>query len=106
MSNPVRAVALGLVLTSILGACSSEPADPAAARRERVETRLRSTYSTVQARCVLARLDAPTIAALDQATDLPAASPALRRYSAALRACVVPDAPSSRRPATTITSGP
>lgn len=89
---------LGLLLTTclllgtVMAGCSKDDPDPATARRDRVETRLRSTFSAAQARCVLARLDARTITVLDRSRTLEPASTELARYSRAVRTCVVPDA--------------
>jgi hypothetical protein len=86
-----RAIAVSL-LAAALGAsavgCSSEPQDPAEARRERVEERLDATFSRQQARCIVDDLDERTIAALDADADLPADSEALATYTAAVTGCV------------------
>lgn len=108
MPKPARAAALVvLLLAGALGSCGSEKADPAVARRERVEARLRATYSPAQAGCVFTRLDGRTIAALDRSRDLPTASPEFRRYSSALRACIVPDSTTTTPTSSTVSpSGP
>lgn len=78
------AVAAGLTFAG----CSDEEPDPARARRERIETRLRASFSAAQADCILRNLDERTLAALDRERDLEADSPQLARYSAAAAACV------------------
>src|SRR5690606_24154357 len=52
-----------------LGACADEKPDPAEERRERVESRLRSTFSVAQARCILRQVDGDVVRALDRTTD-------------------------------------
>ncbi|MCU1358101.1 MAG: hypothetical protein JWM89_3519 [Acidimicrobiales bacterium] len=87
-----RAASLGAaaLLLAVLGAgCSKDtPTDPAEARLQRVEARLRSSFSARQARCILEQLDTPVVRALDQRADLTADSPALKQFSAALQVCV------------------
>ena len=78
-------VAMGVLVP---GACSGTTPDPAVARREQVETRLRQTFSTAQAACIIGRADDATLVALDRTTALPPASPELRRFSAAMVDCV------------------
>lgn len=81
-------VALASVV-ALLGpvACSSEPKDPAQIREERVQARIDDSFSRSQARCIMKVLDAPTIAALNKESALPADSEALRIYSNAVIAC-------------------
>lgn len=93
-----RSLPFGLLLAAclFLGAlttgCTKDDVDPTTGRRDRVETRLRSTFSAAQARCVLARLDGRTLAALDRNRNLQPSSAEFARYSRAVRTCVVPDA--------------
>ena len=84
------AVTLGLVLVLGAAACTrSEPTvDPAQARKERVEARLRSTFTDTQARCILTKVDTSVLRALDTKKALPADSAELTEFSAALRTCV------------------
>lgn len=87
-----RAVAVALaalvVAGGVLGACADEKPDPAQERLERVETRLRSTFSAAQARCIIEQSDSGVVRALDRTADLPADSPVLAAYSEAVAACV------------------
>ncbi|HWJ97715.1 MAG TPA: hypothetical protein VNQ33_06105 [Acidimicrobiales bacterium] len=89
MTPPRRLAAFGLVvaLAASAAACTSDPKDPAQVREERVQARIASTFSRSQATCIMKVLDAPTIAALDKTTALPAGSEALRIYSNAVVAC-------------------
>jgi hypothetical protein len=77
-----------LAVAALAGACSSEPEDPAEARRDRIEARLEDTFSRQQSDCILEQLDDAQLEALDLTTDLedPAA---LEAYSNAAVACVV-----------------
>jgi hypothetical protein len=77
-----------IALTSALSACSDKPEDPAQARLDRVETRLRHSFSARQAQCIVDQLDAPVLRALDRKADLTTEDPALAQYSAALQVCV------------------
>ena len=80
--------ALALAGLVLVAGCSSEPQDPAEARRERVEARLDATFSRQQARCIMGELDERALIALDATTDLPADGPALETYTAAVTTCV------------------
>ncbi len=81
-----------LLLSTLATSCANPSADPAAARRNRVEARLRSTFSAVQARCVIDRLDTQTVAILDRDGTVASSSAAFAVYSSAVRTCVVPEA--------------
>lgn len=96
------AVALGLTM-ALLAGCGSDPVDPSVARRERLEKRLRSSFTKEQASCILGRLDESVLRALDRSTDLRVDDEAFLLYSAALQTCV--DRPAVTT-ATTTTSGP
>lgn len=93
-------------------ACSkAEPVDPASARRERVEVRLRSTFSATQTRCILRDLSASDLSALDRKRALSPDDGALEHYSTAISSCVTPPGspspavPSSSPATTTATTG-
>jgi hypothetical protein len=94
-----------LLLGTAATGCSKHDVDPAAARRRRVEVRLRSTFSAAQARCVLARLDGRTLTALDSDARLRSSSTEFTRFNSAVRSCVVPDATSPTQAAATTTTG-
>ncbi|MGI8755433.1 MAG: hypothetical protein ACR2MB_06145 [Acidimicrobiales bacterium] len=81
------AVALALVVATA-GCARSEPADPAKARRDRVEARLRSTFSLTQVRCILGEVDTSVLRTLDRKEALTPDSAELATYSAAVRKCV------------------
>lgn len=114
--QPRRLTGLALVGALALGAplagCSDEAPDPAEARQERVETRLRDSFSAAQARCIVERLDPAAVRALDRTADLEAESVAMVAYSEAVTACVAdPDAPppetsTTAAPASTTTTEP
>ncbi|CAN5197824.1 hypothetical protein BH20ACT3_BH20ACT3_05530 [soil metagenome] len=87
--NTVRAMLCAVVLTAGLGACSDPPPDPEEARRARVETRLRDSFSANQATCILERLDEPTLVALDRTGDLDADSDPMTTYSQAVADCII-----------------
>ena len=93
----VASLGAAALLLTVLGAgCSKDaPTDPAEARLQRVEARLRSSFSARQARCILEQLDTPVVRALDQRADLTVDSPALKQYSAALQVCVNGDGAST-----------
>ena len=80
--------ALAVAGLGLVAGCSSEPQDPAEARKERVEARLDATFSRQQARCIMGELDEQALVALDATTDLPADDPALETYTAAVTSCV------------------
>lgn len=84
----VASLAAGALL---LGACSSEPPDPAEQRRDRVADRLDETFSRQQASCIIDRLDDDTVAALDAddaTAPLDAESSELLAYTDAVLGCV------------------
>jgi hypothetical protein len=102
-----------LSLSTLATSCTNQSTDPASARRDRVEARLRSTLSAVQARCVIDRLDTQTLAVLDRDGSMSSSDPAFAVYSSAVRTCVVSDAtsasqgaPGSAVSSTTTTSRP
>lgn len=108
-----RAVATAVAVLAVaglgLGACADEKPDPAQERLERVETRLRSTFSASQARCILERSDTDVVRALDRTADLPADSPVLAAYSDAVAACVedpTSTTSTTAEPTTTEATGP
>ena len=88
-----------LISVAVTG-CSSDEADPAQQRRDRVETRLDESFSKDQADCIVKTIDEATIRALDRTTDLAPDSPAMLTYTVAVRTCVGSPASS----ATTTTS--
>jgi hypothetical protein len=94
------ALALLLVITT-LGGCGGSEQSPAEARRERVASRLRESFSGAQADCILDRADDELLRALDRARALDADATALAAWSDVLVACVTdPDG------ATTTTTAP
>lgn len=95
----VAAVALAAAL--VLGSCSGSEPSPAEARRDRIEQRLR-TFSEAQSTCILDRLQARTLVALDKTTGLEGDERAQADYSDAVVACVTD--PAART--TTSTSSP
>jgi hypothetical protein len=89
-------VVVAAALALPLGACGSDPEDPAEARRDRVRDRLESTFSRQQSDCILEQLDDEQLTVLDprtEASDEPGGDlddPAvLEAYSNAAVACVV-----------------
>lgn len=90
----VLVLAAGLVLGPLASACSSDPPDPAEVRRDRVEDRLRESFSAAQARCILRQVDATVLRALDRTVALDPTTEAMTAYSEAVAACVAdPDTP-------------
>ncbi len=83
----LAAASLMVVLAATAVGCSSDPKSPAEQREDRVQARIESTFSRSQAACIMKVLDAPTIAALDRTSKLPADSEAMRIYSNAVVAC-------------------
>lgn len=104
-----RAVAVlgaAALLAGGTGGCSHRAKQtPAEIRHDRVEARLRATFSAAQARCVLAALDEPTIAALARGTRLAAGGTELARYSGAVASCVTGARATSTTSATSTTAG-
>lgn len=88
-----------VVAASSSAACSKDEPTPAEARRNRLETRLEASFSDAQVRCILAKLDDPTIQALDRTANLPPGA-ALNRYSDAVQACVADPATTTSTPST------
>jgi hypothetical protein len=86
--RPIGVLVCAVTLTWSLGACSDPPPDPGEARRTRVETRLRDSFSANQATCILERIDEPTLVALDRTADLDADSEPMATYSDAVVDCV------------------
>jgi hypothetical protein len=107
---PVRhrwSAALVVVLVLVVAGCADEKVDPAEARQERVERRLQGSFSDAQARCIVDRIDATVVRALDRTADLEPDSEAMQSYSDAVAACVAdPDATTTTTSATTSSTDP
>ncbi|MEZ5178984.1 MAG: hypothetical protein R2746_12140 [Acidimicrobiales bacterium] len=88
------------------GACSGSEQSPAEARRERVESRLRETFSGAQSRCILDRSDATLLAALDRSRSLPPEGDALASWSDVVVACVTDPDGATTTSTTTTTAVP
>ena len=88
--SPVAAVA-ALFVVLAAGACSRSEPTPAEARRDRVETRLRTSFSDAQTRCILDRAQPDLLRALDRAADLDPKSGDLDEWSDVVVACVSDD---------------
>lgn len=105
MRSYLRTPLLFAVLVAISlasSACSKPEPTPAEARRNRLETRLKTSFADAQSKCILGKLDEPTIAALDRTATL-APGQALDRYSEAVRDCVA-DPATTTKPTRTTTS--
>lgn len=87
-SHRPRVLAAALLVTVGVGACGGSEQSPAEARRDRVEARLRTSFSAAQARCILDRADPDLLQALDRRRDLDPDAPALADWSGVLVACV------------------
>ena len=84
-----RILTLGVALLMVAAAgCSSDPPTEEEARRTRVEGRLSQTFSDVEVRCIIGRLDDATLLALDAETDLDPADDEMALYTEVLAACV------------------
>lgn len=90
----------------VVGGCSGSEQSPADARRERVESNLRATFSAAQARCIVDRAQGDVLEALDREQDLPASSDDLRAYSDLLVACVMDPEGTTTTTASTTTAPP
>lgn len=89
-------VAAALLVALTVGGCSGSEPTPAEARRARVETRLRTSFSGAQTRCILERADEDLLRALDRTRDL--GPDALGTWSDVLVACVTdPDGTTTTR---------
>ncbi|CAN5635697.1 hypothetical protein BH10ACT1_BH10ACT1_26420 [soil metagenome] len=98
----LAAVALAVALA--VGACSGSDPSPAEARRDRIEQRLR-TFSEAQSTCILGRLEARTLLALDKTTGLQGDDRAQADYSDAVVTCVTdPEAGATTTSAPTTTA--
>lgn len=91
--TPAAVVRSGVVIAALLAgfvgvACSSPDTDPAQERQERVEERLRSSFSDTQARCIVDRSDPAVIRALDRTADLEPDNELMASYSEAVADCV------------------
>lgn len=112
----VVTIVLAIGSGSTVAACSGSETDPAQERLERVEERLRSSFSDTQARCIVERADPAVIRALDRTVDLDPDSELVTAYSDAVAACVTgpdgagpgdaPTATTTPEPPTTTTSPP
>lgn len=85
--SPAVAVA-ALVVVLAAGACSGSEPTPAEARRDRVEARLRTSFSDAQARCILDRAQPDLLRALDRSADLDPEAGDLAEWSDLLVACI------------------
>lgn len=85
---PIGAVALAVSATLTVGACSDPAPSPEKVRRERVEARLRQSFTTPQSACILRRADEAVLVALDRDTDLADDTPEAKAYSDAVIDCV------------------
>lgn len=89
-----------MVVALGVGACSDPEPDPTQVRQDRVEKRLRASFSASQARCIVDRVDPAVVRALDRTADLDADTDIMRAYSAAVAACVT-DPTTTTTPTTT-----
>lgn len=106
MTRRARSGAAGLVvvlaLSGAVGACSGSDPTPAEARRDRVQARLRTSFSATQARCIIARADDSVLRALDRSADLSPTSKSMAEYSDLIVACVTdPDGTTTTSSTTT-----
>ena len=95
MQHHLRPAVVALVLAVAVGlaGCSDPEPDPTQVRQDRVEKRLRDSFSATQARCIVDRVDPAVVRALDRSVDLDADAAVMRAYSDAVTACVTdPDA--------------
>jgi len=79
---------VALLVAVVASSCGGSDQSPAEARRDRVEDRLRSTFSGAQSACILERADADLLRALDRSRDLSPDAAALATWSDVLVACV------------------
>ncbi len=84
----IRGTSLLLAAAFTIAGCSDPAPDPAQARRNRVEDRLRSSFSVAQSTCILDRLDPAALRAVDRTATLQGDTEALATYSDAVAACV------------------
>ncbi len=90
--------AAALFVTLAAGACSGSEPTPAEARRDRVEARLRTSFSDAQARCILDRAQPDLLRALDRTAALDPKAGDLAEWSDLLVACVTePDVTTTTR---------
>ena len=84
----LRGTALVLAMALTVAGCADPAPDPAQARRNRVEDRLRSSFSVAQSTCILDRLDPAALRAVDRTATLQGDTEALASYSDAVASCV------------------
>lgn len=95
-------VAVAVAVALGVAGCSGSETDPAQARQDRVEKRLRESFSATQARCIVDHVDPAVVRALDRSVDLDADASVMRSYSDAVTACVTdPEAPTTSTSSTT-----
>ena len=83
--------ALLLTVTVSLGACAGTEPTPEQARRDRVEARLRETFTKAQSSCILGLADDRVLTALDKEDDLAGDDATMKAYTNAVIACVSGD---------------
>ena len=102
----LAALVLAAALTLGAAGCGDDELTPEEQQRERVEKRLKLSFSDEQATCMLERFDEKLFDALDKEGQLPT-GPALDEFSAIARDCVVGESTASTTtaPASTTTGG-
>ncbi|HMS87902.1 MAG TPA: hypothetical protein PKE56_05640 [Acidimicrobiales bacterium] len=101
----LAALVLAAALTLGAAGCGDDELTPEEQQRERVEKRLKLSFSDEQATCMLERFDDTLFEALDQEGQLPT-GPALDEFSEIARDCVVGESTASTTsaPASTTTA--
>lgn len=82
-----RLAAVGVALLASAG-CASDPPSPAEQRERNVRARLEASFSRAQVTCILDRLEADDLRALDSTGSLEADAAELRAFGDALAVCV------------------
>jgi hypothetical protein len=96
-TRSLATVLLVAALSLGAAACSDEQQTPEEQRRDRVEKRLKLSFSDEQVACMLDRFDDEVLAALDRDTGLPEGQ-AMIDYTTIARECVVGESTASTAP--------
>ena len=105
-------VLLVVALAVGAGACGEDDPTPEEARRQRVEERLKLSYTDEQVDCMLEQLSEGVLTSLDGKGNMPQGGAELEEFSTVARACVIgsgdtiPGTPDTGKTTTSATTSP